>query len=1161
MRFIRLQNAAMLLGLFATAGLMANLGSPTSYAQSNISGDIAGSVVDPSGAAIASAEITVTSQDQGVAKTVLSDRVGGFRVSLLSPGKYSVIVKATGFKTAKLETTISVGVVTPLAISLTVGQATTTVEVTASSVQVLHVDDAQLSTTFDFQQIQTLPNPGNDLTFVAQTAPGAVMNTQGGYGNFSTDGLPATSNTFTVNGGYEGDPYLNLNNSGATNLLLGNNDVESVTVITNSYDAAFGGLGGAQVNEISRSGSNKWHGNLAYWWNGRAMNANSYFNKQAGSPRNFDNANQWAAAIGGPIKKDKIFGFIDNEGIRVIIPVRGKSYGPSPSWQSLILGAPTGCPNASSASVRGRGASRAPRSALAINVCDLVPYGNLADNGNSGESAVYQAIFNYYNHAPNWAQGAVDPADPDTWIWNGQTTNFGREWLINGRVDFNLSANDHLYIHFKDDHGTQPTQTSFLDPVFDAQSPQPSYEGQLNYTRTLTPNVVNQFLFGASYYRAIFTNTNAAKLAATNVPFVLIPEAFATSGDWDITLNSSTWVGGADYAFPQGRNVTGYQFTDDLSWTRGKHNFKFGYAFRRDDITDYTASERNINFAGPENIILDPGSFAAGFTDEYLERFPKRLSQPVAMYVSGWYGQDQWKPMPGLTLTLGLRMEHNSNPLCLTSCVSNYADDFAKLPTATSTPYNTLFVSRRQAFLAQQDIAWEPRFGFSFLPGGPSGKTTIRGGFGMFADYFPAQIMGDVMTNLPTVDRFTVLGYATAGALVPLDLSAPNSGHAQAVTSNNALTSLYSQGACYKGCAPNLSLYNVTGGVFSRPTAIGTARKVFLPTYEEWSFAVERELRKNTALAVNYVGNRSYHQPVQYLPNAYDPYGTNASLPASRPNAALGQATVFYNGSYSNFNGLITTLTSRMRWLTTHINYAYGHALDTTSNGGFDTFGINPVSQINPHNLRQQYGNADYDTRHYISANYAIAVPYYHGPKALTADWEIAGTIFHNTGYPFSVGDNNGTILYGGNGALAQQIDNNFNHHCGGGNHTTSLCDFASHFTSSTDYGQQGRNQLFGPNYTDFDIDIAKGFRMPNWESARLKVGVQLFNAFNHPNFQIPLADVNNGSGCTAAPFDASNCSNGLIYTTANTPTSILGAFLGGDASPRLIQLKGTFTF
>jgi hypothetical protein len=1145
------------LALMIVAGFSTVCISPTAYSQSNISGDLSGTVADASGATVPNAQVTVTSVERGNSKVVTTDAQGNFRVPLLSPGKYNVSVAAPGFATATAQSTVSAGVTTPLNFKLTVGQTTTTVEVTADAAQLLHVDDAQISTTFDLQQIQMMPNPGNDLTFVAQTAPGAVMNTQGGYGNFSTNGLPATSNTFTVNGGYEGDPYLNLNNSGATNLLLGNNDVDTVTVTTNSYDAAFGGLGGAQVNEISRSGSNRWHGNLGYWWNGRAMNANSYFNKQAGDPRNFTNANQWAAAIGGPIKRDKIFGFVDTEGLRVIIPVRGTSYGPSPDFQSLILGPPTGntidnpCGSGGD-SVHGHAR---PRSAIrgtpaALDPCTYAPYGNLADNGLSSESSLYQAIFKYYNNAPGWAKGGPDSADgdPATWVWNGQSTNFGREWLINGRVDFNLRDSDHLYIHFKDDHGTQPTATSFIDPIFDAESPQPSYEGQLNETHTFTPNITNQFLFSASYYRAIFTNTRASELAKS-IPFVLIPEAYATAGAWDISGNAADWIGNIDYALPQGRNVTGYQFGDDLTWLKGRHNWKFGYAFRRNDITDYTSSEHNINFAGGENIILDPGTFAAGFSDEWAERFPQRLSQPVALFVSGWYAQDQFKPATGLTLTLGLRMEHNSNPLCRTNCVSNYSNDYNKLPNTTDAAYNTIFASgREKAYFEQQDIAWEPRFGFSYQPGGAGGKTTIRGGFGMFADYFPAQIMGNLVTNIPNVNRFTVLGLAF-GNPIPMDTANPNSGHAQASISNDALRALYDKGACYKGCDPSLSLFNVTGGIFSRPTVTGTARKVFLPTYEEWSFAVERELVRNTVLALNYVGNRSYHQPVSNSPNANDPSGSIASLPTSRPNKALGSSTEFYNGSYSNFNGLIATLNSRVGWLTTHFNYAYGHALDTTSNGGFDAFGVNANGQINPYNLRQQYGNADYDTRHYISANYVIAVPYKgEHAKVLLADWEVAGTIFHNTGYPFSVTDADGSIVYGAS-ALAKQTGNGFNHHCGGGKHTLTPCDFAPGYTTATDFGQQGRNQLFGPNYTDFDLDIAKGFRIPRWEAARLKVGAQFFNTFNHPNFQIPLNDVTYGS------------SNGLIYTTANTPTSILGAFLGGDASPRLIQLKGSFIF
>lgn len=1145
MRIFRLHIMALALSLLAVTCWMASITAPVAYAQSNISGDIAGTVTDASGAAVSGAQVKVASAATGQVKTTVTGSLGEYRVPLLGPGKYTVTVTAPGFDTNKLGATVAAGTVTTVNTSLSIGKATTTVEVAGGDIQTLDVDNAQISSSFDLQQIQNLPNPGNDLTFVAQTTPGAVMNTQGGYGNFSVNGLPGTSNTFTVNGGYEGDPYLNLNNSGATNLLLGNNDVDNVTVTTNSFDASFGGLGGAQVNENSRGGTNQIHGNMTYWWNGRALNANSFFNKQTDSPRSFDNVNQWAAAIGGPIKKNKIFGFVNTEGIRVLIPEIGPVAAPSAAWQAAILSNTAIAPSANN---------------------PLAPYGNLAYNGNSSEANLYKAIFAYYNNAKNFSSGELDPyGDPDVWVFNGQTTSFGQEWLITDRVDFNLGPKDSLFIHSKVDHGLQPTTTSLLSSDFAASSPQPSYEGQLSETHTFSPHLTNQFLFAAGYYRAIFTNTSASKLAST-IPFVLIPEGYATgSGDWDAFNAYSDWVGNEDFAFPQGRNVTGYQFNDDLTWTRNNHTLKFGYTFRRDDITDYTSSEHTINNAGGENFVLDQGNFAAGYSDEWAERFPQRLSQPVALYVEGFYAQDQWKALPNLTVTAGLRVEHNSNPICITNCISNFAQDFSNLPTSQATPYNQIMASgRHSAYFQQQDIALQPRIGFAYLPGGPNSKTTIRGGFGMFNDYFPAQIMGDLVANLPSVDRFTVLG-AAYGNNITMDSTSSTSGHAQAVISNNALQTLYSKGGYYKNaagtCPDSLSIYCATGGVFTRPTVTTVAHKVSLPTYEEWSFAIEHEVAQNTAVKVTYVGNRSYHQPVSYMPNAYWAQPSSgvphpiASLPTSRPNAALGSVTQYYSGSSSNFNGLQAQLTSRINWLTVQFNYTYGHALDTTSNGGFDAFGLNSNQEINPKNLAQNYGNADYDTRHYISANYSLAIPHTRGPRALVDHWEVAGTIFHNSGYPFSVTDNTGQVTYGVV-PLAKQVDNNFNHHCGGkkytlynnGTGTPTPCDFASHFTNATDYGQQRRNQLYGPNYTDFDMDLAKGFTIPRWESAKFKIGAQFFNIFNHANFQLP-------------DFDVNDSTLGVISSTASTPTSILGAFLGGDASPRLIQAKLTLTF
>jgi Carboxypeptidase regulatory-like domain len=1153
------------LGMLAFAAVVVSSSAPMALAQSNISGDLIGTVVDATGGAVTNAQVTVTSWANGQVKAVSTNSAGEWRVPLLSPGKYSVSVTAAGFETSKGDAEISTGVNTPIQTRLTVGHGTTTVEVSGSAVALLHSDDAQISTTFDLEQIQNLPNPGNDLTFVAQTAPGAVMNTQGGYGNFSTNGLPATSNTFTVNGGYEGDPYLNLNNSGATNLLLGNNDVEQVTVTTNAYDAAFGGLGGAQVNEISRSGSNQWHGNLAYWWNGRAMNANSWFNKHDDLDRPFENANQWAAAIGGALKKDKIFGFIDTEGLRVIIPVRGFVVAPSPAYQATVLG--PGCEEDDT--VRGmrngrrNALSQRPHPRDAASDCaNFAPYGNLADNGLSSEAPLIQTIFNYYNNAAGFNSGGIygagtDSEDPSSWLFNTQSANLGTEWLVNDRADFNLSSADHLFVHSKVDHGLQPTYTSLLSPLFNAQSPQPSYEGQLSESHTFSPTLTNQFLLAASYYRAIFTNTNASTVQAS-MPFNLITEGYATSGHWDISGN---YVGGIDFDFPQGRNVTGYQFGDDVNWIRGKHNIKVGFTMRRDDISDYTPSTRNFAHNGGEQIILDPGDFAAGYGDEWAERFPLQPAEPVALYVMGAYVQDQWKPMPSLTLTAGLRLEHNSNPTCTTNCISNFPDDFANLATSSSTPYNTLIASgRKRAFLSQQNIAYEPRAGFAYQPGGATGKTTIRGGFGMFADYFPAQIVGDLLANVPNVDRFTILG-AAFGSATPLDPSLDGSGHQIAVASNTALQQLYPLGGSYASI-------RAATGTFSRPTIIGTSKKIFLPSYEEWSLSVEHEIFKNTVVAAQYVGNHGYHEPVANYPNEYSSGGNIPELPGGRTNNSFNQVTEYYSGASSNYNGVIVTVTSRQKWLTEQFNYAHGHALDEVSNGGFDSFGVNPVGQINPSKLSDNYGNADYDVHHYISANYSINVPYFHGPHVLTDNWQVAGTVFHNSGYPFSVFDATGDVVYGA-APLADQVGNNFNHKCGGSSHTQNAdgsgnpCDLVNNFKQASGFGNQRRNQLYGPNYTDFDMDIAKGFRLPHWEKAKITIGAQFFNLFNHPNFQIPTASAD---GLTVGAASASNPNGndtglGLITSAATTPTSILGAFLGGDASPRLIQFKGTFVF
>lgn len=1084
----------------------------TASAQTLISGDISGTVTDSSGAVVPNARVTVTSVETGQSKAATADAGGAYRVSLLTPGHYNIAATAQGFQTATMSVQVVAGVVTPANLQLTVGQASTTVQVVGTDVPLLHTDSADISTTFTPEQVQALPNPGNDLTFVAQTAPGSVMNTQGGYGNFSSFGLPATSNTFTVNGGYENDPFLNLNNSGATNLLLGNNDISSVSVISNAYDASFGGLGGAQVNEISRSGSNAFHGNATWFWNGRAMNANDWFNKHvpsgtAPTPRPFDNANQWAAGFGGPIKRDKSFFFVNYEGLRVILPTRGTVYAPSPAFQRAILG-PAGS------------ASKT-----------LAPNGNLADNGNSAEAPLYQKIFSFYNNAPGAKSATPDASDPAVVDFNGTSSNFTHEYQIAGRVDQVLGTNDRLFGHVTVDKGVQATATNLLNPEFNAFSPQPQYEGQLGETHTFGANLINQFLFTNVYYRAIFTNTNQAK-ANADVPFTLVFLSGSLAND-----GTSALVGGANYDFPQGRNVEGYQFQDDVSWTRGSHTIKTGWTMRRDDVTDYDPGVRAVT---PEAYVTE-ASLAAGFATRFRESFPQRTTQPVALYTMGMYVQDQWKASQNLTFTYGVRVEHNSNPICVTNCFAKLNGEFFSVAHSTSitTPYNQMISANQHTALQSfQAFLVEPRIGVAYRLGA---HTTIRTGFGMFSDSFPGQIADTMMGNPPTTVAFYLRGN------YKLDPSQAGSGAKAVAASNAAFRAGYAGGASYKSLSG-------AGIGFAAPSFTTPEPTVKYPTYEEWNLAVEHQLDRATAVSVQYVGNHGYHEPV--LNSGVNAYGFG-SLPATAPAPSFGEVTTVESAASSNYNGLTTSLVRRGKNVSLQFNYQWSHALDEISNGGFDGFSGDPLAPENPYNLAQNYGNADYDIRNYISANYVITIPHKWGPRVLTDGWTFGGTVFHSTGLPFTMIDSNSPVNYGGS-LYAAQLDNHFSHHCGGGAAADNPCDFAAaapatssalgaHFDAASDFGQQRRNLMTGSGYTDTDLDAMKAFGIPRWEEAHLKLGAQFYNVFNHPNFGQP------GNDIEASP--------GFITSTVNTPTSILGSFLGGDASPRLIQFKAEFQF
>ncbi|HEY1938021.1 MAG TPA: TonB-dependent receptor [Candidatus Angelobacter sp.] len=1070
-------------------------------------------MADQSGAVVANAKVTATSDSTGTTHTTTSNNQGFYRFPLLPPGSYTVNANAPNFQATTRKIQVTVGQATNANFTLSVATAITTVEVTGEGLQ---IDNADNSTTFSTQQISLVPNPGNDLSAIAQTAPGVVMNTQGGFGNFSAYGLPGTSNLFTLDGQNDNDPFLNLNNSGATNLLLGSNEIGQAAVVTNGYSGQYGQLAGAQVNYVTKSGGNQFHGNAVYYWNGRAMNANNFFNNDASpsTPRPFDNVNQWAVSLGGPIIKDKTFFFFDYEGLRVVLPTSTPAFIPSAQFQASTL---------------ANLASTSPAS---------VPF--------------FQNIFNLYNAAPGAANAVpsatcggpngvgvtgpgLAPTDPCVNTFRSTAGNFTHEFLAALRIDQKFSDNDSIFGRVQTDHGLQATVTDPINSAFNAQSDQPEYQGQLGWTHIAGTNAVNEFKASGQWYSAIFTNPNrAATLAAFPTTLQL--------GDGSL----SNLGGAIGEVFPQGRNVTGYQFVDDFSLTKGNHTLKFGVNYHRNDVTDFSPQEfvQGLVIVNTLQDLLNGG--ATG--DTLIQRFPSRQSEPIALYGVGFYGQDEWRVTPHLRLTLALRLDHNSNPVCQTNCISTLTGPFESLNHDPNVPYNSVIkTGLHQAYPSTDVVVWQPRIGFAWSPFSNQ-KTVIRGGIGIFSDSFPATIVDSFLQNSPVINAFNALN-------LPISPAAPGNLFATNAAANAAFQQGFANGATLAQLQASVG---ATGGLFVPPNFTTPAGEIRQPRYQEWNLELQQAIGWNTFLSLNYVGNHGIFEPVQNI--AVNAFGFGG-LPTTVPDPRFGTVTEVNSGAVSNYNGLVTSVRHNFtHGVQFQVNYTWSHALDEISNGGLLQFnqGTNPslLFPVDPNNLRANYGNADYDIRHYFSVNYvwddSLRHLFHWGPNAIFGGWTFAGTIFARSGLPFSVIDGGTSAALASNNygatVLASIVGPTTIGSCSGDNAINSTpCLNAAGFASPTSVVvNQARNQFRGPNYFDTDMSIMKYFKLH--ESANVGIGFQFFNLFNHPNFDQPVGDI-------------ANSRFGNIQTTVNTPTSILGSFLGGDASPRLIQLKAEFKF
>lgn len=296
---------AVLLTFLTLATLLSTYG--LCFGQTITTGDVSGTLTDASGAVVPDAAVRLTSLDTGASRIVKSNNVGAYRFTLISPGRYEISASSPGLKSDIGRVVAGVGQVTTADLRLKVEESKQ-VALVMEATPLLQADNANLATTFSADQVGILPLPGGDITSIVFTAPGISVSTGGGFGNFSSHGLPGISNLFTINGVDEMDPYQNVNNAGATGLTLGQNEIQEVSVVQNGYSAQYGRQAGAQVNFITKSGSDAFHGSLLYTYNGSFLNANDFFNNEQGLSNPRAISNQHGALLSGPIpEKQAVF--------------------------------------------------------------------------------------------------------------------------------------------------------------------------------------------------------------------------------------------------------------------------------------------------------------------------------------------------------------------------------------------------------------------------------------------------------------------------------------------------------------------------------------------------------------------------------------------------------------------------------------------------------------------------------------------------------------------------------------------------------------------------------------------------------------------------------------------------------------------------------------
>ncbi|MDQ1472930.1 MAG: hypothetical protein QOJ99_4410 [Bryobacterales bacterium] len=1025
------------------------------------SGDLTGLISDPSSAGVPGATVEATNTGTGVKTTQSSNASGEYRFSNLPIGAYDLSVTAKGFSPASAKgVQILLNRIGTQNFTLQVGQATTTVEVTEAA-STIDTNTAQITNNYDSRLAQDLPSTSVGQGVINLSLLSAGVASGGGVGvgeGPSVGGQRPRANNFTIEG-------VDNNSKAVTGPLVyvPNDAVQEFTLLQNVFQAEFGHSSGGQFNTNVKSGTNGFHGSAFEYFINRNLNAIDQLYQNQGITKNprYDQ-NRFGGNIGGPIKKNKLFFFTDWE------------YNPTGLVSTSGVTAPTTAGLATLSSLPG---------VSQTNLSILKQYVPLAATP-SGDPQAYTL--------PNGGTvsipvGTANIAGPNFVNWLYGVTS----------VDYNLSDKDQLrgrFIMNKNDGFPASAEPQL--PAFYLPSPSRYYLATISEFHNFTPSLTNEFRFGFNRYNQLVPVGNFKFPGLDKFPTIQFDEL-------GIQLGVYT-------SAPQFTIQNTYQFTDNLSWVKGKHTFKFGFDGRK-LISPQSFTQRALGdyeYAQMTDFLFDlqPSDLAERSTGSYTY-----YGDQIATYA---YVSDSWKVNRHLTADLGVRWEFSSVP---------YGQRLQSVNALASVPGLITFREPKPGY---KNFA--PRIGLAYSPG-TSGRTSIRAGFGMAYD-----VLFDNLGILSSPPQFS----QTVDALCGADKS-------------YQCPSGFLQNG---GIRPNQSAGTLNAAQARAATSAFIPDQV-LPYALNWTLGVQHAFAKDYTLEVRYVGTRGVHLPLQSQLNQYAVVTPGHSLPTylanpgqavldslpltlaqlnaqaaatSSPNNTSGsELPAYFNAGFqskitsyqpqgwSTYNALDVQLDRRFsNGMTFRGAYTWSHNIDNSTAEVFSTY-LTPRRPEDFGNLSLDRASSALDHRHRFTMTMLYDVPLFaHNSSPIMrnalGNWEIAPIYTYQSPEYYTVQSGVDSNL---NGDLVDRAIVNPNGVTGTSSLVTALQNSSRATVAylannpNAQYIQAargvmptgGRNTLPGRPINNIDITLVK--RISYHERYKLEFQAQFLNFLNHPQF------------------------------------------------------------